>query len=89
MRNKIIAIFLFLFSMMSYGQNKYDEEKENKIYQLEEYQEIKSEIEEKILYVKKVIEVGSDIHKNILVEYEELNRELEREIEILKQEIKQ
>ena len=38
--------------------------------------------------MKKLIETGSNIHGDVLIEYEELKKELNRDIEILKLEVK-
>ena len=85
---KIFFISILLFSTLIYGQNTIEEEQENKIYQLEEYEEIRSEIEEKIEYVEILKGTGSNIHDEILLEYKELREELDRDIGILKMEIK-
>lgn len=88
MKKTIFLGVLLMCSALVYGQNEYNEEQESKIYQLEEYEEMKSEIDEKILYVKKLIETGSDIHSDVLIEFEDLKKELNRDIEILKLEAK-
>lgn len=88
MKKAIFLGILLMCSALIYGQNEYNEEHENKMYQLEEYEEMKNEIDEKISYVKKLIETGSDIHSDVLIEYEELKKELNRDIEILKLEVK-
>lgn len=85
---KTFLISILLFSTLIYGQNTIEEEQENKIYQLEEYEEIRSEIEEKIEHVEILKGRGSDIHDEILLEYKELKEELDRDIGILKMEIK-
>lgn len=88
MKIKIFLGVLLMCSVLIYAQEEHDEEREKKIYQLEEYEEMKSEIDEKIFYVKKLIETGSNIHGDVLIEYEELKKELNRDIEILKLEVK-
>lgn len=85
---KRFLVSMLLFSTLIYGQSEITEEQENKIYQLEEYEEIRSEIEGKIAYVEILKEAGSDIHDDILVEYKELKEELDRDIGILRMEIK-
>ena len=88
MKSKMIIVALLITSVLTYGQGQYDEKQEKKIYQLEEYQEMNREIDEKIIYIKNLINVGSDFHNEILIEYEELKKELSRDIEILKLEVK-
>lgn len=84
MKIKIKAIVLALFILVGnllFSQNNLDEEEKlEKIYLLEEYKNIKSELNEKILYVQGKVEFDEEFYREILLEYENLQNELLKDI---------
>lgn len=84
MKIKIKAIVLALFILVGnllFSQNNLDEEEKlEKIYLLEEYNNIKSELNEKILYVQGKVEFDEEFYREILLEYENLQNELLKDI---------
>ena len=84
MKIKIKAIVLALFILVGnllFSQNNLDEEEKlEKIYLLEEYKNIKNELNEKILYVQGKVEFDEEFYREILLEYENLQNELLKDI---------
>lgn len=91
---KILTIFLMGNSLsfsqgIDYsGQETLSEEYERNIELLDEKESIRYEIEEKILYLRNKADMNGELYFELLIEYEELKKELIRDMEILKKEIK-
>lgn len=76
----VLALFILVGNLLFSQNNLNEEEKLEKIYLLEEYKNIKSELNEKILYVQGKIEFDEEFYKEILLEYENLQNELLKDI---------
>lgn len=72
-----ILILIIFGGNTTFSQGSFEaSEKEEKIYLLEEYKDIKDELEEKILYVQNRLKDNEELYGDILLEYEELRKEL-------------
>lgn len=85
----ILALFILVGNLLFSQENLDEEEKLEKIYLLEEYKTIQSEINEKILYVKGKTTVDDEFYKEILLEYENLQNELLKDMKKVELEFKE
>lgn len=77
----IILVLFVLVGNLLFSQENLDEEEEvEKIYLIEEYENINNELNEKISYVKEKVSPSEDFYKEILLEYENLQNELMRDM---------
>lgn len=76
----VLALFILVGNLLFSQKNLDEEEKLEKIYLLEEYNNIRSELNEKILYVQGKVEFDKEFYREILLEYENLQNELLKDI---------
>lgn len=85
----ILALFILVGNLLFSQENLDEEEKLEKIYLLEEYKSIQSELIEKILYVKGKVTSDDEFYKEILLEYENLQNELLKDMKKVELEFKE
>lgn len=85
----ILALFILVGNLLFSQENLDEEEKLEKIYLLEEYKSIQSELLEKILYVKEKVTSDDEFYKEILLEYENLQNELLKDMKKVELEFKE
>ena len=86
---KKVNIMFFIIANIAFSQSIFfDDEKIEKKYLLEEYEAIREEIQEKIIYIRKKPKQDTEIYRDILLKYEELEKELLKDIDKVKGEFK-
>ena len=76
----ILVLFVVVGNLLFSQENLEEEEEVEKIYLIEEYENINNELNEKISYVKEKVSPSEDFYKEILLEYENLQNELMRDM---------
>ena len=76
----ILVLFVLVGNLLFSQENLEEEEEVEKIYLIEEYENINNELNEKISYVKEKVSPSEDFYKEILLEYENLQNELMRDM---------